>query len=503
MQSSPLATPVAADERVARIFAMQQAAFLADPSPSLDERLARLKAIKKQLTRYQDVLADAMSRDFGHRAHAESKMLDLLGSMMEVNHAISHLKRWMKPSRRATELLFLSNSVKVMYQPKGVVGVITPWNFPIYLSIGPAIAALAAGNRVMIKMPEATPATNAVLKTLLAEVFNEDLVAMVGEELIDPNVFTSQAFNHIVFTGSPGVGKIVMRTAAANLTPVTLELGGKSPAVVTRNYPVADAAKRVTHGKATNAGQICVSPDYALVPRERVDEFIAGVRKTFQGFFKGKTAGNEDFTQIVDDRQFQRIQRLLDDARAKGAHIESCGPAPVGKSRALPLQIITNLSPDMLVMTEELFGPLLPVVPYDTMDDAIRYINERERPLALYCFSHDSAERDKLLARTHSGGVSVNDWGWHVVNHDAPFGGIGNSGMGNYHGEEGFRELSHAKTVFKRHRFFPVDLFYPPYGTFVQRLAMKFFLGSPDTGLGASSHGSAATGTATHLQKQH
>ena len=487
MSPNPSAISPAANERVARLFALQRDAFLADPSPSAAKRIERLKALKRQIQRYQDVLADAMSQDFGHRSHAESKMLDLLGVTLEANHAISHVRRWMKPSRRSTELLFLSNSVKVLYQPKGVVGVITPWNFPIYLSVGPLIAALAAGNRVMIKMPEATPQTNAVLKTLLAEVFPEDLVAVVGEELLDPNVFTSQPFNHIVFTGSPAVGKIVMRTAAANLTPVTLELGGKSPALLTRNYPVADAAKRIAHGKTTNAGQICVSPDYALVPRENVDEFIQGVRGTFTKFFNDTVAGNPNYTSIVDERQFSRINALLDDARAKGAKIVSCGPAPVGNDRTLPLQIITNLSPDMRVMKEELFGPLLPVVPYDTMDQAIAYINERERPLALYCFSHDSAERDSLLKRTHSGGVSVNDWGWHVVNHDAPFGGVGNSGMGNYHGIEGFRELSHAKTVFKRHRFFPIDLFYPPYGTFVQNLALKFFLGSGDEKLAKPS----------------
>ncbi|MEJ8854012.1 coniferyl aldehyde dehydrogenase [Variovorax robiniae] len=489
MNNAPFQTPAAleANERVARLFAAQQAAFRAQPYPSASERVAHVKAIKTQMQRYQDVLADAMSKDFGFRSHAESKMLDLLGCTMEASHAISHLKRWMKPSRRATELLFKTNSVSVRYQPKGVVGVVTPWNFPIYLSIGPAIAALAAGNRVMIKMPEATPATNVVLRKMLAEVFPEDRVAVVGEELVDPSVFTTLPFNHIVFTGSPAVGKIVMRAAAANLTPVTLELGGKSPALVTRNYPVADAAKRITHGKTTNAGQICVSPDYALVPRESVDEFIAGVRSTVQAFFKGKASGNPDYTSVVDDRQFKRIGRLLDDAREKGAKIESCGPMPTGADRALPLQIITNLRPDMLVMQEELFGPLLPVVPYDTMEEAINYINDRERPLALYCFSHDSAERDQLLTRTHSGGVSVNDWGWHVVNHDAPFGGVGNSGMGNYHGEEGFRELSHAKTVFKRHRFFPVDLFYPPYGNLAQRITMKYFLGDADPSLGGST----------------
>lgn len=480
---APDTEAAAANERVARLFHLQRAAFQAAPAPGADERIARLRAIKRQIGRYQDLLADAMSRDFGHRSHAESKMLDLLGTTLDLNHTLSHLRRWMKPSRRSTELLFKTNSVAVHYQPKGVVGVITPWNFPVYLALGPAIAALAAGNRVMIKMPEATPATNAVLKAMLAEVFAEDLVAVVGEELADPNVFTAQPFDHIVFTGSPAVGRIVMRTAAANLTPVTLELGGKSPALVTRNYPVADAALRITHGKTTNAGQICVSPDYALVPRERVPAFIAGVRQSFDRLFANRVCGNPDYTEVVDARQFARIQALLDDARAKGARIESCGPPPVGSERSLPLQILTELRPDMRVMQEELFGPLLPVVPYDTMEEAIAFINARERPLALYCFSHDAAERDELLRRTHSGGVSINDWGWHVVNHDAPFGGIGNSGMGNYHGVEGFRELSHARTVFKRQRFFPIGLFYPPYGGAIQRLALKFFLGEADPAL--------------------
>ena len=485
---NPAPPPAAAEHanaRVARLFAAQQAAFLSDPCPDAGERRRRLKALKHQVTRYQDVLAESMSRDFGHRSHAESRMLDLLGSVLEANHALSHVRRWMKPSRRRTELLFLSNSVRVHYQPKGVVGVIVPWNFPIYLALGPLVAALAAGNRVMIKMPEVTPATNAALRTLLAEVFDEDLVAVVGEELADPNFFTSQPFNHIVFTGSPQVGRVVMRTAAENLTPVTLELGGKSPALVSRHYPVGDAARRITHGKATNSGQICVSPDYALVPREQVDAFVAGVRRTFEQFYRGRTEGNADYTAVVNERQLQRMQAVLDDARAKGARIESCGPPPVA-GRQLPLQIVTSLRDDMRILHEELFGPILPVVPYDALDDAIGFINARPRPLALYCFSHDSAERAMLLRHTHSGGVAINDWGWQVVNHDAPFGGVGNSGMGNYHGVEGLRELSHARTVFKRHRFFPIDLFYPPYGNFVQRLALRLFLGEADPKLGGA-----------------
>lgn len=472
-----------ANEPVAQLFAAQRAAFAAAPWPDADQRRSRLKSLKLQVSRYQDLLAEAMSHDFGYRSEAESKMLDLLGSMLELDHAIKHVRRWMKPSRRSTELLFISNSIRVIYQPKGVVGVIVPWNFPVYLALGPLVAALAAGNRVMVKMPEVTPATNAVLKRMLAEVFPEDLVAVVGEELVDPNVFTSLPFDHIVFTGSPAVGRVVMRTAADNLTPVTLELGGKSPALVTRNYPVADAARRITHGKSTNCGQICVSPDYALVPREQVDEFVESVGRAFKAFYANKTVGNADYTAIVNERQYQRLIGLLEDARAKGASVESCAPMPTGEGRQLPLQILTGLRPDMRVMFEELFGPILPVVPYDTMDEAIAFINARPRPLALYCFSHDRAERDALLRRTHSGGVAINDWGWQVVNHDAPFGGIGNSGMGTYHGVEGFRELSHAKTVFKRQRLFPIGLFYPPYGTFVQRLALRIFVGHADPAL--------------------
>lgn len=473
--------PVAAEKRIARIFAAQQRAFRANPYPSAGQRREHLQALRRQVRRYQDVLAEAMSQDFGFRSPAESKMLDLLGSTLEIGHAISHLGKWMKPSRRSTELLFLSNSLRVVYQPKGVVGVIVPWNFPVYLAIGPLAAALAAGNRVMIKMPEVTPATNAALARLLAEIFPEDQVAVVGEELADPNAFTSLPFGHIVFTGSPAVGRIVMRTAAENLTPVTLELGGKSPAVVTRSYPVRDAATRITHGKATNCGQICVSPDYALVPRERVEAFIEGVQETFRGFYGGRTEGSHDYTALVHDRHHARVLALLEDAKAKGARVIPCGE--VGAGRQMPLHIVTGCTADMALMKEEIFGPILPVIPYDTMDDVVAYIGDRPRPLALYCFGHDAAERESLLRRTHSGGVTINDWGWHAINHDAPFGGVGNSGMGTYHGVEGFRELSHAKTVFKRHRFFPIGLFYPPYGNFVQRLAMRFFLGEGDPSL--------------------
>ncbi|EPF91797.1 aldehyde dehydrogenase [Acinetobacter gyllenbergii] len=470
-----------ATEHMHSVFKQQRAAFTAQPYPALDDRRRKLLQIKKQIIRYQDVIASAINTDFSSRSVDESKLLDLLGSVLEAEHAIRHVRRWMRPSKRSTELLFLSNRLRVQYQPKGVVGVIVPWNFPVYLALGPLIAAIAAGNRVMIKLPEVTPATNAVVKRMLAEIFSEDEVSVFGEEILDPAQFTSLPFNHIVFTGSPAIGRVVMRAAADNLTPVTLELGGKSPALISRHYPLADAAKRVLHGKATNCGQICVAPDYALVPKEKVDQFVTECQTNFTSMYGNNIRNNDNYTSIVNDRHLNRLLDILDDAQAKGAQIITCGEYDRDQdARRMPVHLVLNCTPEMRILKEELFGPVLPVVAYDSVDDAIQYIQAGERPLALYFFTHDANERDYVLKQTHSGGVTLNDWGWHVVNHDAPFGGIGNSGMGSYHGEEGFRELSHAKTVFARHRFFPTQLFYPPYGTWVQKLAIRFFLKQGD-----------------------
>ena len=301
---------VDAEARVVELFEAQRRAFDAHPFPTLQERRTHLRALQKQLLRYQDLLADAMHRDFGGRSASESRMLDLLPSVLGIRHALSHLRRWMRPSRRATELLFMTNSLRVHYQPKGVVGVIATWNFPVYLSIGPLAAALAAGNRVLIKMPETTPATNEVLRRMLAEVFPRDHVALVGEELEDPNVFSSLPFDHLVFTGSPGVGRIVMAQAAKHLTPVTLELGGKSPALVMRGCPVAEAARSIAHGKGTNGGQICVSPDYALVPREQVGDFVAAAKAAFVRMYGARAAECGDYTAVASERQAGRMRML-------------------------------------------------------------------------------------------------------------------------------------------------------------------------------------------------
>ncbi len=465
------------DNELAFWFSELKLAYQKEPQPSIALRKQRLKALKKQLSRYQDVLADAMSQDFGGRSHTESLMADVLAPILEINHIISHLARWMKPSRRPTEWLFKGNKLEVRYQPKGVVGIICPWNFPVYLSIGPLATALAAGNRCMIKMPPNCPATTQVLSQLLSEIYSTDLVRVVEGNHTQAMEISHLPFDHLIFTGSPNSGKAIMTNAAANLTPVTLELGGKSPVIVFDDYDIEYAAKRVAHGKGFNAGQICIAPDYAFVPEGKVDDFVAAVSHAHKEMYQ-QLNNNQDYTALVDEAQHQRFHELLDDAREKGAIITQC--LDEGEGRKTPLYIATHLTAEMRICQEEIFGPLLPVLGYQDLDQVITYITERPRPLACYLFSHDKQQREMLLTRTHSGGVTINDWGWHVLNHSVPFGGVGNSGIGNYHGEEGFRELSHARSVFQMRKWFPIGLFAPPYGNPIQKLAVRLFVGKPD-----------------------
>jgi coniferyl-aldehyde dehydrogenase len=477
-------------QRMQDTFEQQRVAFLAKPYPTLSERKAKLKALKALLKRYQDRIAVAVSADFGGRSPAETKLVEVLGPILEINHALHRLRQWMEPQRRATELLFLTNSALVNYQPKGVVGVITPWNFPLYLSLGPLVAALSAGNRVMVKMSELSPRTTELLAQMLAECFAEEEVAVFGGEVAEAQAFSHLPFNHLVFTGSPAVGHHIMRAAAQHLTPVTLELGGKSPALVASDSALEMAAERVAHGKAFSSGQVCLAPDYALVPRHQVDAFAGAVERSFRRLYP-TVQGNPDYTSMACEPHAQRIRDLLVDAIAKGGKDIACGD--MGSGRRIPLHVVTGVRDDMRIANEELFGPILPVVGYDTLDQAIEYIAARPRPLALYAFGCKGAELERLTKLTHSGGLCVDDWGWHAFNHDLPFGGTGNSGMGSYHGEEGFRELSHAKGTFKRAPWFPMGLFYPPYGNLVQRLVFKFYLGHADPSLADASLGQRAT----------
>jgi len=463
-------------ERMESVLAAQRAAFAKHPFPGLDERREKLQRLKSVLKGWQARIVEAVNADFGVRAATETRLIEVLGPILEANHVIGRLRRWMRPRRRHTELLFATNRAWVEYQPKGVVGIIVPWNFPGYLSLGPLVAALAAGNRAMIKMSELTPRSTEVFAAMLAEAFGEDEVAVFGGELEEAQVFSGLPFDHLIFTGSPAVGRQVMRAAAENLVPVTLELGGKSPAIVGPGADVGDAARRIAHGKAFSAGQVCVAPDYALVPRGLVNAFSDAVTAEFRRMYSS-VQGNRDYTSIVSDRHAERLRGLLRDAEAKGGRVIAAGDH--GPGRQIPLTLVHGVHDDMDVAKEEVFGPLLPVVSYDTLDEAVDYVNARPRPLALYTFGLEGEALDRVRQGTHSGGMSMNDWGWHAFQHDLPFGGIGNSGMGTYHGEEGFRELSHAKAVFRRHRFFPTQLLYPPYGGWLQKALLRVFLGEP------------------------
>lgn len=460
-------------EELDRLFAAQRAAYAANPMPPAAQRQQWLKSLRELLSSERQALIDAISADFSHRSADETLLAELMPSLHGIHYASRHLKGWMKPSRRKVGMAFQPASAKVVYQPLGVIGVIVPWNYPLYLAIGPLVGALAAGNRVMLKLSESTPATGLLLKQLLAKVFPEDLVCVVLGEADVGVAFSRLPFDHLLFTGSTSVGKHVMRAAAENLTPVTLELGGKSPAIVSRDVPLKDAAERIAFGKTLNAGQTCVAPDYVLVPEDRVGGFVEAYRQAVQSFYPN-LADNPDYTAIINDRQLARLNGYVSDATSKGALLIPLFEQ--GQGRRMPHSVLLNVSDDMTVMQDEIFGPLLPIVPYQDLQQAFAYINQRPRPLALYYFGYDKREQNRVLHETHSGGVCLNDTLLHVAQDDMPFGGIGPSGMGHYHGHEGFLTFSKAKGVLIKQRFNAAKLIYPPYGKSIQKLIQKLFI---------------------------
>jgi coniferyl-aldehyde dehydrogenase len=432
-----------------------------------------LKALRDVLSSEHQALIDAISTDFSHRSADETLLAELMPSLHGIHYASRRLKGWMKPSRRHVGMAFQPAAAKVVYQPLGVIGVIVPWNYPLYLAIGPLVGALAAGNRVMLKLSESTPATGLLLKELLGRIFPEDLVGVVLGEADVGVAFSRLPFDHLLFTGSTSVGKHVMRAAAENLTPVTLELGGKSPAIVSRDVPLKDAAERIAFGKTLNAGQTCVAPDYVLVPEDRVGGFVEAYRQAVQSFYPTLT-DNPDYTAIINERQLARLNGYVSDATSKGALLIPLFEQ--GQGRRMPHSVLLNVSDDMTVMQDEIFGPLLPIVPYRDVEQAFAYINQRPRPLALYYFGYDKREQNRVLHETHSGGVCLNDTLLHVAQDDMPFGGVGPSGMGHYHGHEGFLTFSKAKGVLVKQRFNAARLIYPPYGKSIQKLIQKLFI---------------------------
>ena len=445
--------------------ARQRAAFLRDGPPTLKQRRADLKKLKDAILARHDAFVAALDADFGHRARQESQMLDLGSTIGGINYLHSNLRRFMRPERRHVAAIFKPASAKVVYQPLGVVGIVAPWNFPVSLSLTPLATALAGGNRAMLKPSELTPATTELLASTLAETFDEERVAVVTGDTEVGKAFSSLPFDHLFFTGSIPVGRAIMRAASENLVPVTLELGGKSPVIIDGDYPVRTAARRIAYGKCANGGQICTSPDYLLVPKDKTEDFVAAFRLEVDTLYPNIGA-NPDFTSIVNDRHVSRLTGLVEDAKAKGARVIEIGTRQLGdpQSRKFPPVMLLDVTDKMAVMQEEIFGPILPVVPYDRLEDAIAYVNARPRPLALYFFSDDAEARQKVVERTTSGGVLINDTILHYAQDDLPFGGIGPSGMGAYHGFEGFKTMSHAKAVFAQARFNVVDLFRPPFG---------------------------------------
>ncbi|MEI7050984.1 MULTISPECIES: coniferyl aldehyde dehydrogenase [Pseudomonas] len=460
-------------EELDRLFAAQRAAYAANPMPPADQRQQWLKALRELLSNERQALVEAISADFSHRSADETLLAELMPSLHGIHYASRHLKGWMKSSRRKVGMAFQPASAKVVYQPLGVVGIIVPWNYPLYLAIGPLVGALAAGNRVMLKLSESTPATGQLLKTLLGRIFPEDLVCVVLGEADIGVAFSRLRFDHLLFTGATSIGKHVMRAAAENLTPVTLELGGKSPAIVSRDVPLKDAAERIAFGKTLNAGQTCVAPDYVLVPQDRVGAFVEAYRQVVNNFYP-TLADNPDYTAIINERQLARLNGYVSDATSKGALLIPLFEQ--GQGRRMPHSLLLNVTDEMTVMQDEIFGPLLPIVPYQDLDQAFAYINQRPRPLALYYFGYDKREQNRVLHETHSGGVCLNDTLLHVAQDDMPFGGIGPSGMGHYHGHEGFLTFSKAKGVLIKQRFNAAKLIYPPYGKSIQKLIQKLFI---------------------------
>ena len=454
----------------------QRSSYLAAPNPNYATRVEQLTRLKAAILQFQTPLVEALSQDYGHRSIDDSLISDIMPVINNINYSLKNLKKWLKPSARHAGILLAPAKVTVHYQPLGVIGIIVPWNFPVMLSIGPLVTAIAAGNHAMLKMSEFTPATNQVIKQLLAQVFDESHVAVVEGEADIAAQFSALPFDHLLFTGSTTVGRHVMRAAANNLTPVTLELGGKSPVIIAPDMPLEIAVERMIYGKCLNAGQICVAPDYVLCPKTKVDDFIAAYQAKFKAMY-GTINHNKDYGSIINTRQFDRLMTVLEDAKAKGARVISATDEAIdSQHRKLATQLITHTSEYMLLMQEEIFGPLLPIIGYDSLDEAIQYINHRARPLALYVMSFDEPTQQKILQQTHSGGVCINETVFHVAADDAPFGGIGPSGMGHYHGKEGFLTFSHAKTVLSRGRFNTGKFVHPPYGTFIQRILMKLFL---------------------------
>ncbi len=466
------AVPNPARDRLHACFKAQKRAWMEHGGLSSERRDEALGALAEALVRRTDDFTKAIAADFGHRSPHETKLADLYPVIASLRHARKHFRRWMVPRRRPIQWMFQPGTGRILYQPLGVVGIVSPWNYPVQLALSPLAGALAAGNRVMIKPSEMTPRTSVLMEDVIAQVFDPAEVAVVQGGPDVARAFTHLPFDHLLFTGSTSVGRQVMQAAADNLVPVTLELGGKSPALIAADYPVEKAAERIAVGKLFNAGQTCIAPDYVLVPRDKQDAFVAAYRDAVSKLYP-TLESNPDYTAIISERHHARLRQLIADARERGAQVHEVNPG--GETldavhRKLAPVVLTDVPDQAQAMQEEIFGPILPVVAYGEVEDACCFIGARPHPLALYLFSHDRATTERVLARTQSGGVAINDTLLHCVQEELPFGGVGPSGMGAYHGEAGFRTFSHARSVFRQARFNGAGMTKAPYGRRMNRL---------------------------------
>ena len=448
------------------MFIAQRKAFAAEPYPSLEIRRDRLDRLLALTEQHEEEVVTAIAADFGTRPAQETRLAELFLVRAGIRHARRRLVRWMRPRRVPTPVYLWPGRSRVLRQPLGVVGVISPWNYPFQLALLPVVAALAAGNRVLLKPSELTPRTSELLDRIVVLHFAADELAVVtgGPEV--GQAFAQLPFDHLFFTGSTAVGRKIALAAAANLTPVTLELGGKSPALVSERADLDVAVPRLVAGKLLNAGQTCIAPDYVLAPAGIADALAEAIGKSVAAFYP-RLAANPDYTSIVDERHYARLTGLVDDAVAKGARALALNPGNEllpERSRKLAPTVLVGVRDDMAVMQEEIFGPVLPIETYATLDDAIAKINARPRPLAMYAFGFDGNARGRLLEKTVAGGVTLDDTLWHFSNEELPFGGVGASGIGAYHGERGFLAFTHEKAVFTQPRLALTWMLSPPYG---------------------------------------
>ena len=457
-------------------FAAARRAYESSRMPSAAERRQSLTRLEQLLVNHREAIEAAISSDFGNRSRHETQLLEVFPALGTVRDARKHVARWMKPARAWASLWFLPARTEIRPQPLGVVGIIVPWNYPVLLAVAPLAAALAAGNRVLVKMSELTPQTSALFARLVSEHFAADQVTVVTGGADVAQEFSRLPFDHLLFTGSTAVGRQVMQAAAEHLTPVTLELGGKSPAIIGPECRIDEAADKILFGKCLNAGQTCIAPDYVLLPRAQEQAFGVAAQRAVARLYP-TLSGNRDYTSIINERHLARLRGYMQDAAARGASLlplSAAGESLEGSGKIAPT-LVANVNDSMRLMQEEIFGPLLPLVPYDSLDEAIRYVNARPRPLALYYFGNFDDHIQRVLNETVAGGVSVNETLMHISQESLPFGGVGPSGMGAYHGRFGFETFSKMKPVFHQSSLNGLHLFKPPFGKRFESL-IRFLL---------------------------